>query len=101
MEAHLGLRMVQKSRWNFNFLCFIQCYEYHLSVRFDLSIKTECFSIGLFRHTVLNRFEITTLYIYIYIYILVINKKMLLLIAILKPNFINVISSFNECKIVF
>ena len=31
-------------------------------------------------------------YHYIYIYILVINKKMLLLIAIFKPNFINVIS---------
>ena len=48
----------------------------------------------LLRHTLIGP-------IYIYTHTLIINKKMLLLIAILKPNFINVISSFNECNIVF
>ena len=37
----------------------------------------------------------------LYIYICIINKKMLLLVTILKPNFKNVISSFNECNILF
>ena len=62
-----------------------------------LSIRTEYFDTDLILRTVLDCFEITPLYIYI----LVLNKKTLLLIAILKPNFINAISSFNECNIVF
>ena len=64
-----------------------------------LSIKTEYFETDLILSTVLDCFGITLLYIYVYI--LVLNKKMVLLIAILKPNFINAISSFNECNIVF
>ena len=62
-----------------------------------LSIRTEYFDTDLILRTVLDCFEITPLYIYI----LVLNNKTLLLIAILKPNFINAISSFNECNIVF
>ena len=76
--------------------CGDHCYEYHFGVCSNLSIRTEYFGIGLFWRTVLDRFGITT----IYIHILVINKKRLLLNAILKPNFIYVIS-FIECNMVW
>ena len=58
---------------------------------------------GIFQYRPISTYHFRPFrnYHFIYIYILVINKKMLLLIAILKPNFINVISSFNECKIAF
>ena len=48
-----------------------QYYEYHFGICSDLSMRTEYFDSDLFRRTVLDRLEITTLYIYIYI--LVIN----------------------------
>ena len=76
--------------------CDNHCYEYCFGVYSNLSIRTEYISTGLFWRTVLDRFEITT----IYIHILVINKKKLLLNAILKPNFIYVIS-FIECNMVW
>ena len=47
--------------------CDNHCYEYRFDGRFGLSIGTEYFGTSLFRHTVLDRFGITTLYIYIYI----------------------------------